>query len=73
MIRNMFDDLMNRNVRIEVAFNDVQQFYESATTIPAKYTGIVTGYSLNHDDHFIILNGKMYISTKYIQTIEVLN
>ncbi len=74
MIENMFENLLNKNVNVSVAFNGITKTgaftaNQAASAVTTVYTGIVTGYNEN----FIVLSNNLYISIKYIQTIQVIN
>jgi hypothetical protein len=73
----MFEGLIDRNLKITVSSNytkEIRQYYGSAiAAVPGVYNGVLTGYFANGENYFIVLNENLYISLKYIQTIEVIN
>jgi len=73
----MFESLLDRNVKITVLSNytrELKQVYGVAVAaVPGVYNGVLTGYFANGENYFIVLNENLYISLKYIQTIEVIN
>ena len=73
----MFESLIDRNVKITVANNytrEIKPLYGAAVAaVPGIYNGVLTGYFANGENYFVVLNENLYISLKYIQTIEVIN
>lgn len=73
----MFESLIDRNVKITVAHNytrEIKPLYGAAVAaVPGIYNGVLTGYFANGENYFVVLNENLYISLKYIQTIEVIN
>lgn len=61
----MLGKILNKNVRVGVAFADVEF---SRTMATKYYEGVVVEY----DDNFIMFDDGSMIGIKYIQTIKVL-
>ena len=61
----MLDKILNKKVRVGVAFADVEL---SRTMVTKFFEGIVIAY----DDNFIVFEDYSMIGIRYIQTIKVL-
>lgn len=63
----MLDRVLNKKVRVGVAFNDAVYNSTITTSPTAYYVGVVVAY----DDKFLVFEDNSMIGINYIQTIQI--